>query len=433
MDSNTIRRLRTVWALIFAYAFLVSAALVVPSTQKAYLVLSLILLLAVVFMASYVWGNYDLEIGPTYGMTWRTEVVFVSSILLYVLADRFVFHWLVPFGYPFWIAFFVYVNLIAPLFDLAVGRLYQIPTLCVTPGLTEDDEKTFADWGYICRKTIPEEQLAGWLQANSDERNCPKGCEVVLLDLRRTNSSANALALSKQYFVRFAGVRATGLGPYLLGRHCKRINFMPMSGLNHRVKRIVDLVLSLLMLIVLSPFLLVVAIAIKLDSPGPVMFKHRRLGKDMRYFELLKFRTMYRDAEHRLKDILEHDPERRREFETTYKLKNDPRVTRVGEFLRKTSLDEVPQLFNIIRDQMSWVGPRPIVAGEIPFYKKCGLLPFRVMPGATGLWQISGRNETSYEERVRLDMEYVTNWSYWRDIKILVGTIPAVLTRRGAY
>jgi lipopolysaccharide/colanic/teichoic acid biosynthesis glycosyltransferase len=433
MDSNAIKRLRTVWSLVFTYAFLVSAALVVPSPQKPYLVLSLILLLAVIFIASYLWGNYDLEIGPTYGMSWRTQIVFVSSALLYVIADRFVFHWLVPFGYPFWIALFVYLNLLAPLLDLVVGRLSKIPTLCVTPGLTPEDEQTFADWGFICRKTIPEEQLAGWLQANSDERNCPRGCEVVLLDLRHANGAANALALSKQYFVRFAGVRATDLRAYLFGRHCRRISFMPMSGLNHRIKRIVDLVMSLVLLILLSPLLLLVALAIKLDSPGPVLFKHKRLGKDLRYFKLLKFRTMYHDAEQRLKDILANDPERRREFESTYKLKNDPRITKVGRFLRKASLDEIPQLFNIIRDQMSWVGPRPIVAGEIPFYKKCGLLPFRVMPGATGLWQISGRNDASYEERVRLDLEYVTNWSYWRDLKILAGTLPAVLSRRGAY
>jgi lipopolysaccharide/colanic/teichoic acid biosynthesis glycosyltransferase len=433
MDSNAIKRLRTVWALIFTYAFLVTAGLVVPSSQKPYLILSLLLLLAVVFIASYLWGNFDLEIGPTYGMSWRTQVVFITSAVLYVAADRWLFHWLVSFGPVFWVAFFVYLNLIAPLFDLAVGRLTPIPTLCVTPGLTEEDEKTFADWGYACKQTIPEERLAGWLQANSDERNCPRGYEAVLLDLRRTNGAADALELSREYFVSFAGVRATGLGSYLLGRHCKRLSFMPMSGLNHRIKRVVDLVLSLLVLIVFSPLLLAIAIAIKLDSPGPVLFKHRRLGKDMRYFWLYKFRTMYRDAEQRLKGILEHDPERRREFETTYKLKDDPRITRVGRFLRKASLDEIPQLFNIIRDQMSWVGPRPIVAGEIPFYRKCGLLPFRVMPGATGLWQISGRNETTYDDRVRLDMEYVTNWSYLRDLKILAGTIPAVLTRRGAY
>jgi lipopolysaccharide/colanic/teichoic acid biosynthesis glycosyltransferase len=433
MDPNASKRLRTTWALVFAYAFLVSAGLVVRSGQRPYLILSLVLVLVVMFVASYLWGNYDLEVGPTYGMSWRTEVVFVSCGLLYVVVQHYLFHWLVPFHLRFWIAFFLYLNVISPLLDLAVGRLYQIPTLCVTPGLTEEDERTFADWGYICKETISEDKLAAWLQANSDERNRPRGCEVVLLDLRHTNGAADALALSKQYFVRFAGVRATDLRSYLLGRHCRRISFMPMSGLNHRIKRIVDLVISLLMLIVLSPFLLFVALAIKLDSPGPVLFRHRRLGKDLRYFYLLKFRTMYRDAEHRLKEILERDPERRREFESTFKLKNDPRITKVGKFLRKTSLDEIPQLFNIIRDQMSWVGPRPIVAGEIPFYRQCGLLPFRVLPGATGLWQISGRNETSYEERVKLDLEYVTNWSYWRDLKILAGTIPAVLTRRGAY
>jgi lipopolysaccharide/colanic/teichoic acid biosynthesis glycosyltransferase len=433
MDSSAIKRLRTVWSLIFLYAFLVSAGLVIRAGGKPYLIISLISFLAVMFVISYFWGSYDLETGPTYAITLRTEAVFISSVLLYVIVQQFLFHWLAPFPRGFWLALFLYLNLLAPLADLAVGRLYQIPTLCVSSHLTEDDQKTFADWGYICKEVIPADQLAGWLHANSDERSCPRGCELVLLDLRNSHNRDEAVALSRQYFVNFAGVKATNLGSYLLSKHCERISFMPMSGINHRIKRIVDLVLSLAMFVILSPFLFFVAIAIKLDSPGPVFYKHRRLGKDMRYFWLLKFRTMYRDADKRLKEILTKDPERQKEFATTYKLKNDPRVTRVGRFLRRTSLDEVPQLFNIIKDQMSLVGPRPIVAGEIPFYRKCNLLPFRVMPGATGLWQISGRNETSYDERVQLDLDYVTDWSYWSDVKILAKSIPAVLSRRGAY
>jgi undecaprenyl-phosphate galactose phosphotransferase len=206
-----------------------------------------------------------------------------------------------------------------------------------------------------------------------------------------------------------------------------------LSGLSRRVKRLVDIVLSILVFLILSPALLVVAVIIKLETHGPVLYKHKRLGKDMRYFWVYKFRTMYQDADQRLQKILAEDPALRDEFARTFKLKNDPRVTPIGRFLRKTSLDEVPQLFNIIRDQMSWVGPRPIVDGEIPFYKGCNLLPFRVHPGATGLWQISGRNDASYERRVELDLKYVTNWSYFRDLRILAGTVSAVFSSRGAY
>jgi exopolysaccharide biosynthesis polyprenyl glycosylphosphotransferase len=195
------------------------------------------------------------------------------------------------------------------------------------------------------------------------------------------------------------------------------------------MKRLLDTALSLVVLIILAPVMLVVAILIKLTSPGPVFFVQDRVGMNQRRFKLYKFRSMVVDAEERKRELAHLNEQ----DGPAFKIKNDPRITRIGRFIRKTSIDELPQLFNIIKDQMSWVGPRPIVAGEVPFYKSCNLLPFRVMPGATGLWQISGRNETSYERRVELDVKYVTEWSYWRDIKILAGTIPAVLSRRGAY
>lgn len=433
MDSVAVKRLRTVWELLFSYAFIASAGMMIRGGTQPHLVLSLLILWSLLFVVSYVVGSYDLEVGPAYGLRLRTQFVFLVSALAYLLFARFVWRDIVFFPYGFWIALFLYLNLLSPLLGLAVGRLYRLSTLCVTDSLTEPDQKTFANWGYVCQSVVPHDRLTDWLKANSDERNRPRGYETVLIDLRNAHREDQALALSRQFFVEFAGVRATSLWSYVRGRHCRRISFMPLGGINHRIKRIVDLVLSLVALIILSPFLLFVAVAIKADSPGPVFFKHRRLGKDMKYFWLLKFRTMYQDAEKRLQDILAQDPIRRKEFETTYKLRDDPRVTRIGRLLRSTSLDEVPQLFNIIKDQMSWVGPRPIVAGEIPFYKSCDLMPFRVMPGATGLWQISGRNDTGYERRVALDLEYIKGWSYWRDVKILFATLPAVISRRGAY
>ena len=158
-----------------------------------------------------------------------------------------------------------------------------------------------------------------------------------------------------------------------------------------------------------------------------------RAGLGGRPFDMLKFRTMHRDADQRLKRILEKDPKLRAEFEATYKLKNDPRVTRVGRVLRKLSIDELPQFFNVLAGQMSIVGPRPIVKDEVKYYKDYSLLLFRVLPGATGLWQVSGRSETGYEQRVELDTRYVQNWTLLQDLGILFRTIPAVLRRRGAY
>jgi lipopolysaccharide/colanic/teichoic acid biosynthesis glycosyltransferase len=153
----------------------------------------------------------------------------------------------------------------------------------------------------------------------------------------------------------------------------------------------------------------------------------------MRELLVLKFRTMFRDADKRLQALLDSDPGLAAEFAATFKLRKDPRVTRIGRFLRKTSIDEWPQFFNILTGDMSFVGPRPIVDDEVKYYKSHSLLMFRVRPGATGLWQVSGRNDTSYDTRVRLDTQYVQEWTFWDDLRIIARTVPAVLARRGAY
>jgi lipopolysaccharide/colanic/teichoic acid biosynthesis glycosyltransferase len=195
----------------------------------------------------------------------------------------------------------------------------------------------------------------------------------------------------------------------------------------------VDLVVSAVAVVLLTPLFLVVSVLIKLTSPGPVFYRHRRLGRNMRELLVLKFRTMFRDADKRLQALLDSDPGLAAEFAATFKLRKDPRVTRIGRFLRKTSIDEWPQFFNILTGDMSFVGPRPIVDDEVKYYKSHSLLMFRVRPGATGLWQVSGRNDTSYDTRVRLDTQYVQEWTFWDDLRIIARTVPAVLARRGAY
>ncbi|MCL6465863.1 MAG: sugar transferase [candidate division WOR-3 bacterium] len=223
------------------------------------------------------------------------------------------------------------------------------------------------------------------------------------------------------------------MSAYFLSPHPRPIGpFVPYS-IGRRLKRIVDLIISLLALLLLALPMLVVAILIKLTSPGPVFYKHRRLGRNMREFDLLKFRTMYKDAGQRLEEILKSDPKKREEFARTFKLKDDPRVTPLGRWLRKFSIDELPQLFNVLVGQMSLVGPRPIVEKEVEYYRDYSLLLFRVPPGLTGLWQVSGRTDTSYEERVKLDTRYVREWTLAGDLVIILKTVPAVLSRRGAY
>ena len=198
-------------------------------------------------------------------------------------------------------------------------------------------------------------------------------------------------------------------------------------------KRLADFVFSLVILLTLSPVLLAIAILIKAGSKGPLMFGHRRQGRDGEEFLALKFRTMVPDAESVLAAYLKGHPEHRAEWERDHKLKNDPRVTAFGKWLRRYSFDELPQLWNVLRGEMSLVGPRPIVKAEIPRYGTGYELYMRVLPGLTGLWQVSGRNNTTYDERVAFDEYYVRNWSVWFDVYILVRTVKVVLTGEGAY
>jgi exopolysaccharide biosynthesis polyprenyl glycosylphosphotransferase len=196
------------------------------------------------------------------------------------------------------------------------------------------------------------------------------------------------------------------------------------------LKRLVDITVSSFLLVVLSPLLLAIAVAIRLDSPGPAVYRQPRRGRNETIFRIAKFRTMHTGAEEQRADVLHLN-----EVDgPLFKLKTgDPRVTRVGAFLRKTSLDELPQLWNVLRGEMSLVGPRPFVVYEADLITGWARRRLEMTPGITGLWQVLGRNDIPYDEMVKLDYIYVTNWSPWWDFKILCQTIPVVLGRRGAY
>jgi Undecaprenyl-phosphate galactose phosphotransferase WbaP len=198
------------------------------------------------------------------------------------------------------------------------------------------------------------------------------------------------------------------------------------------VKRVVDLGLILATAALALPFVVLIAAAIRLTSAGPVFYRQVRYGRNGKTFTAWKFRSMVRDARDVLAHHLETSPELRREWDRDHKLRRDPRVTAVGRFLRRTSLDELPQIWNVLLGQMSVVGPRPIVADEIPLYGDCYELYTQVRPGITGLWQVSGRNDLTYEKRVHLDTYYIRNWSPWLDLYILARTVAAVLLARGA-
>ncbi|MCE2706678.1 MAG: undecaprenyl-phosphate galactose phosphotransferase WbaP [Proteobacteria bacterium] len=202
--------------------------------------------------------------------------------------------------------------------------------------------------------------------------------------------------------------------------------------INRVIKRACDIVLSICGLVLLSPVFMAFMLLI-LCSGNKVFFRHKRIGRAGKHFYCLKFQTMYANAAEILEKVLLTDKNAKEEWEKDFKLKHDPRVTKIGDFLRKTSLDEIPQLWNVLKGDMSLIGPRPIIDAEIEKYNDDFYYYKLVRPGVTGLWQISGRNDVDYQNRVRLDVWYVKNWSLWYDFVIILRTVVVVLARKGAY
>jgi len=213
----------------------------------------------------------------------------------------------------------------------------------------------------------------------------------------------------------------------------RRDDSLPAKLFRYRIlKRGLDIGLVLLAVPVLMPVLLVVALSVRLRSPGPIFFSHRRISRNGAFFPMWKFRTMCNNSAEVLEEYLARHPEARAEWRKTHKLRHDPRITRSGSFLRRYSLDELPQVWNVLTGKMSLVGPRPIVAAEVEKYGSRFACYCKVKPGVTGLWQVSGRSDLTYEQRVALDCEYVRTWSVMLDIKILLRTFAAVIGQDGA-
>ena len=215
--------------------------------------------------------------------------------------------------------------------------------------------------------------------------------------------------------------------PWAYGRDGQRSR--PTGG---TTKRVFDVVGAWILLVLLSPLFLTIAIVMRFADPGPLFFAHKRVGLGGRMFPCIKFRTMVMNSQEVLEQVLATDPERAAEWRNAQKLRNDPRVTMLGRVLRETSLDELPQLFNVVRGEMSLVGPRPIVTDEKARYGASIGAYESARPGITGLWQVSGRSDCTYEERVGYDTDYVGNWSLLRDVGILFRTVWVVMARRGS-
>ena len=208
---------------------------------------------------------------------------------------------------------------------------------------------------------------------------------------------------------------------------------IPRTAVGGPLKRVFDIVFASVVLLLISPLFIIVALMLKVTDPGPVIYRHVRVGLWGRRFTCFKFRTMVVDAENVLKVLLNDDASIRAEWERSQKLIKDPRVTRVGRFLRESSLDELPQLINVMRGEMSLVGPRPIVPSETSRYGDRLVSYVLARPGLTGTWQISGRSDCGYDKRVKLDASYVSDWRFSTDLSILVRTVGVVIERKGSY
>ncbi len=201
---------------------------------------------------------------------------------------------------------------------------------------------------------------------------------------------------------------------------------------NNMLKRTVDCIGSLVLIIIFSPVLAIIALLIRRDG-GSSIYKQERIGYGGKTFKCYKFRSMVMNSQQRLEEVLATDPKAREEWENDFKLKNDPRITAIGNFLRKTSLDELPQLFNVLQGDMSLVGPRPVVPDELPRYGALTQKYLSARPGMTGLWQVSGRNDVTYRERVSLDCYYIENWKLHTDFVLMLKTVTVIFHGKGAY
>ena len=212
--------------------------------------------------------------------------------------------------------------------------------------------------------------------------------------------------------------------------YMKHIGWVGVVQSAYLAKRLLDIVASAILLVLLSPLFLAVAIAIRLEDPGPILFKQKRVGRWGTLFTMWKFRSMFTDAEERKRELMAQNE---MEGGVLFKMKDDPRITKVGRIIRKTSIDELPQLWNVFNGEMSLVGPRPPVTQEVDQYSLSDRRRLEVIPGITCIWQVSGRSDIPFDQQVELDVQYIESQSFWNDIKILLKTVPALLFGTGAY
>lgn len=358
-----------------------------------------------------------------------------------------------------WVLIFIFV----PFFRIALKSfllrttLYQKDTVIIGSGknakevyraLSNEPYLGFKLCYFISSDVMPEENIEGVNVIDSENKDVISFLQldsqttqfVLALDDEVVLDSwlrylAKHKCRSVSVIPNLRGIPLYGTDMSLLFSHemlLLRVNNNLAKRSSRILKRAMDIIGSLAIIILLSPLLIYLYFSVKRDG-GCAIYGHARIGRNGKKFKCLKFRSMVVNSKEVLEDLLRTDPEARAEWEKDFKLKNDPRITKIGAFIRKTSLDELPQLFNVLKGEMSLVGPRPVVADELERYQENVDYYLMAKPGMTGLWQVSGRNDVDYDTRVYFDSWYVKNWSLWNDIAILFKTISVVLKRDGAY
>ena len=294
--------------------------------------------------------------------------------------------------------------------------------------------------GYVAGRQIPHNAGTGAMESVLSEVTSLDAALVVVSDSFTPEEMrvvfkfaerkfAETLVIPTAALLQSTAVEVEQVGSILVMKY--RYNLL--RPLNTFTKSVLELAGTVPLLVLLTPLFLVLALLVKVSSKGPILFRQKRIGRDRKLFDCLKFRTMYRDAEQRLADMLANDGQVRAEWLKYARITNDPRVTPIGRLLRRSSLDELPQLWNVLRGEMAWVGPRPYLPVESDRIGESLDTIVRVRPGMTGLWQVSGRTSLPFKERLTLDEYYIRNWSLWMDFSITLRTLRAVVSGRGAY
>lgn len=327
---------------------------------------------------------------------------------------------------------FIYSSILLPIFKIIIKKmLFKI-------GIWQRGAKIYGDDEFL-QKEIFNNPYLGYLDSNS------KMAKTIFINAKKLKSDTLRRIIDKEIRSRHEVIFIPMVEGYELSQSFvyelsnTRTNLIEIknrlkSKYRVAIQQVFNYTLAILLLPILLPIIGILAFLIKRESPGPIFFAHNRIGKNAKTIPTLKFRSMYSDAKERLEKLLAEDKNIKEEWEKNFKLKDDPRVTKIGNIMRKTSLDELPQIFNVLKGEMNFVGPRPVIQQEIDqYYKSDAEYYLMVKPGITGLWQVSGRSDTDYDFRVSTDKWYVINWSLWLDIVILFKTIRVVFKREGAY